>query len=388
MKRYKDILKLTRGLLFALSLLALPFYLQAQDEAETEGEEEIAILSAFEVSEDAVRGYATTSSLTASRIAIPITDIAGSVITINEKLIEDTLAVSYADTYNLVSGITSSENSELQETKRFAIRGYTTQGSQRDGIPEVLNSSSGGFDYSMFERVEIVKGPAGVMFGTHDSGGVVNHISKRPLPEKRTKIQAMFGSYNSWRIGFDHSNMMGKGDSGRFGYRIAGAVLNTDGIIALGSETDKPASYSINPSVSYQFKNGMKVWGWARFIDDQSSRLATNAFIFGSPDGRGKAITAFAGTSSINVQSFQFVDAQDYEGGISHSFDIGKVKADFRLVGRWGDFTHSGDRTRANGDVVFIDTNGERIPDGSGGPVLGGPHPWFGGALSRSQCCL
>ena len=373
MKKYKDILKLTRGLLFALSLLALPFYLQAQDDAETEEGEELITLSAFEVSEDAVRGYATTSSLTASRIAIPITDIAGSVITINEKLIEDTLAVSYADTYNLVSGITSNENSELAERKSFSIRGYSTNGSQRDGIPEVLDSNEGGFDYSMFERIEIIKGPAGVQFGTHNSGGVVNHISKRPLPEKRTRIQAMFGSYNSWRVSWDHSNMMGKGDSGRFGYRIAGAVLNTDGIIALGSETDKPASYFLNPSVSYQFKNGMKVWGWARFIDDQSTRLATNAFIFGSPDGRGKAITAFAGTSSINVQGFNFVDAQDFEGGISHSFDIGKVKADFRLVGRWGDFTHSGDRTRANGDVVFIDTNGERIPDGSRGPVLGDP---------------
>ena len=371
MKTYTVVLKRYLGLLLTLNLLVLPFQAQAQDETESEEEEEIISLTPFEVSEDAVRGYATTSSLSASRIAVPITDIAGSVITINEKLIEDTLAVNIGDTFNLVSGITTAENSELQETKRFAIRGYISQGSQRDGIPEVFASNSGGFDYSMFERVEIIKGPAGVQFGQHNSGGVVNVISKRPLPEDRTKIQATFGSYNSWRVGFDHSNMMGKGDAGRFGYRIAGAVLNTDGIIGLASETDKPASYFVNPSVSYQFKNGMKVWAWARLIDDQSSRLATNAFIFGSPDGRGKAITAFAGRSSINVQSFQFVDAQDYEGGISHSFDLGPVKADFRLVGRWGDFTHSGDRTRANGDVVFIDTNGERIPDGKAGPKLG-----------------
>ena len=349
----------------------MPGFLLAQNESEeSKATEEVITLSAFEVTGDAVKGYATTSSLSASRIAVPITDIAGSVITINEKLIDDTLAVSYADTYNLVSGITTSENSELQETKRFAIRGYSSSGSQRDGIPEVLNSNSGGFDYSMIERIEIIKGPAGVQFGTHNSGGVVNHISKRPLPEPRTKVQFMYGSYKSWRVSVDHSNMIG-GDNGSFGYRIAGAVLNTDGIIGLASETDKPASYFINPSVSYDFKNGLKVWGWARFIDDQSSRLATNAFIFGSPDGKGKAITAFAGRSSINVQSFQFVDAQDYEGGLSYSFDLGKAKADFRLVGRWGDFTHSGDRTRANGDVVFIDTNGERIPDGKAGPKLG-----------------
>ena len=370
MKTRSVVLKRYLGLLLTLNLLVLPFHAQAQDDAESEEEEEIIALSPFEVSEDAVRGYATTSSLTASRIAVPITDIAGSVITINEKLIEDTLAVNIGDTFNLVSGITTNENSELQERKSFSIRGYESEGSQRDGIPEVGASNSGGFDYSMFERVEIIKGPAGVQFGQHNSGGVVNVISKRPLPEDRTKIQATFGSYNSWRVAVDHSRMI-RGEKGSFGYRVAGALLNTDGIIGLASETDKPASYFINPGISYDFNNGVKVWAWARLIDDQSSRLATNAFIFGSPDGRGRANTAFAGTSSINVQSFQFVDSQDYEVGLSHSFDLGPAKADFRLVGRYGDFTHSGDRTRANGDVVFIDREGNRIPDGKGNPVLG-----------------
>ena len=283
MKTYTVVLRRYLGLLLTLNLLVLPLQTQAQDDTESEEEEEIIALSPFEVSEDAVRGYATTSSLTASRIAVPITDIAGSVITINEKLIEDTLAVNIGDTFNLVSGITTNENSELQERKGFSIRGYESVGSQRDGIPEVGASNSGGFDYSMFERVEIIKGPAGVQFGQHNSGGVVNVISKRPLPEDRTKIQATFGSYNTWRVAVDHSKII-RVEKGSFGYRVAGALLNTDGIIALASETDKPASYFINPTISYDFNNGVKVWAWARLIDDQSSRLATNAFIFGTLD--------------------------------------------------------------------------------------------------------
>ena len=370
MKTYIVVLKRYLGLLLTLNLLVLPFQAQAQDETESEEEEEIISLTPFEVSEDAVRGYATTSSLSASRIAVPITDIAGSVITINEKLIEDTLAVNIGDTFNLVSGITTNENSELQERKSFSIRGYEAVGAQRDGIPDLGFTNNGGFDYSMIERAEIIKGPAGVQFGQHNSGGVVNMISKRPLPEDMTKIQATFGSYNSWRVAFDHSNAI-EGEKGNWGYRVAGAFLNTDGIIALASETDKPASYFINPSISYDFNSGFKVWAWVRLIDDQSSRLATNAFIFGSPDNLGRAATSFAGRSSINVQSFQFVDSHVYEGGLSHSFDLGPATADFRLVARWGDYTHGGDRTRANGDVVFIDRQGNRIPDGKGNNKLG-----------------
>ena len=347
-----------------MTSVLLPVAAWAQDGDTEETSEDVVTLSAFEVSSDSVVGYATTSSLSASRIAVPITDIAGAVITINEKLIDDTLAVSIGDTFNLVSGVTTHENSELQETKAFSIRGYVASEGQRDGIPDLGFSNNGGFDYSMLERVEIVKGPAGVQFGQHNSGGVVNFISKRPLQEARTKLSAIYGSYNSWRLSADHSNMIA-GDGGQFGYRIAATVLNTDGIIGLASETDKPASYFINPSVSYDFNNGLRVWGWARFVDDQSSRLATNAFIFGTPDGRGKANIDFAGTSSINVQSFQFVESQVYETGLSKSFDLGSVKADVRLLARFGDLEQSGDRTRANDNVVIIDNDGNQIPDGS-----------------------
>jgi len=332
-------------------------------EAETT-DEEVVTLSAFEVSGESVVGYATTSSLSASRIAVPITDIAGSVITINERLIDDTLAVGIGDTFNLVSGITTSENSELQETKAFSIRGYKSSSAQRDGIPDLGFSNNGGFDYSMLERIEIVKGPAGVQYGQHNSGGVVNFISKRPLPENRTKLSAIYGSYNSWRLSADVSNMS-KTDQGSLGIRVAATILNTDGIIGLASEVNKPASYFINPSVSYEFNNGLKVWGWARIVDDQSSRLATNAFIFGTPDGRGKANTDFAGTSSINVWSGQFVESKVYETGLSKSFDIGEVKADVRLLARFGDLEQGGDRTRANDNVVIIDNDGNQIPDGS-----------------------
>lgn len=49
-------------------------------------------LSAFEVTTESVRGYATTSSTSASRISVPVTELPSSLITINEQLIADTVA--------------------------------------------------------------------------------------------------------------------------------------------------------------------------------------------------------------------------------------------------------------------------------------------------------
>src|SRR4051812_48554786 len=62
-------------------------------------------LSAFEVAADAAQGYATTSATSASRLAVPITELSTSVIVINEKLIADLVAVDPEDTLNLIGGV-------------------------------------------------------------------------------------------------------------------------------------------------------------------------------------------------------------------------------------------------------------------------------------------
>src|SRR5688500_20162901 len=69
---------------------------------------EVIELSKFEVSATANRGYVTTSSMSASRIAVPITELPASVVVINEKLIADTVAFELRDTLSLVSGIQQS----------------------------------------------------------------------------------------------------------------------------------------------------------------------------------------------------------------------------------------------------------------------------------------
>jgi len=89
---------------------------------------EVVELSAFEVSSTANRGYVTTSSLTASRIAVPITELPSTVITINEKLIQDTLAVDMRDTFNLVSGVNQgNQGTGTQEQNAVSLRGLTKE---------------------------------------------------------------------------------------------------------------------------------------------------------------------------------------------------------------------------------------------------------------------
>ncbi|HYD83586.1 MAG TPA: TonB-dependent receptor plug domain-containing protein, partial [Opitutus sp.] len=171
-------------------------------------DDEVVRLSAFEVSAKASRGYVTTSSMSASRIAVPITELPSSVVVINEKMIEDTVAVDLRDTLSLVSGILQS--APPQGSNEISMRGYTLSGAQRDGVADYLLSSGseagGGFDYALTERIEVVKGPSGILYGAHNPGGIINLISKRPLSTPKTRITLMGGSYNSYRAELDTSN--------------------------------------------------------------------------------------------------------------------------------------------------------------------------------------
>jgi outer membrane receptor protein involved in Fe transport len=332
-------------------------------------DEEVIELSKFEVSADASRGYVTTSSLSASRIAVPITELPASVVVVNEKLIADTVAIELRDTLSLVSGI--QQSAPPQGSNEISMRGYTLVGAQRDGVTDYMMSTgteaSGGFDYALVERLEIVKGPSGVLYGAHNPGGIVNIVSKRPLAAPATKITAMAGSYGTWRAEIDTSNMIDA--AGRWAYRLVAVRSDTDSVV-----DDRPQKgdgmFAFNPSLSFRSKNGWYAWGWAAVVRDHMKKatLGTPAlptdpsFSFPSNPSRNGAPLYEVAYNHI-LTNLQHTDSDVYEAGLSKAFDLGPVRMDMRLLGR--DFDLRGERaTRIRGVDAFdilIDGQGRTI---------------------------
>ncbi|MDO8542757.1 MAG: TonB-dependent receptor plug domain-containing protein [Opitutaceae bacterium] len=340
----------------------------------TAGSDEAIQLSPFEVAEDSGSGYATSSSMTVSRIATKITEIPVSALIINEKMIEDLVAVGIEETFNLISGLHhGNAGNGNQEANDFSLRGYTNSSAQRDGVDDSMFTSAGGFDYSFVERIEVVKGPNGILYGTHSPGGVVNIVSKRPRARPMTKISAMVGSWNFWRAEVDTSQFIDK--SRRFSYRISGAVSNTDGPV--GWPGDPKLGYrGINPSVLYRAKNGLEVWLWTAFVRDSSSRakhvtpgFATSAPINNSTPGPTgiplldrHVIADGAGQNLIHAYSNVFTDT--YELGTSKTLKFGPVTMDARLIGRYRKQLSDQSRVRATNDNQYLDASGVLLNTG------------------------
>lgn len=335
----------------------------------TPATDQVVELSKFEVSAKASRGYVTTSSLSASRIAVPITELPASVVVINEKLIADTVAVDLRDTLSLVSGI--QQSAPPQGSNEISMRGYTMVGAQRDGVADYLLSTgaeaSGGFDYALAERIEIVKGPSGVLYGAHNPGGILNLVSKRPLYKPRTKITLMAGSYESYRAELDTSNFFDADK--RFGYRFVGVRGDSKGVV-----DDRPQKgdgmLAINPSLSFRSKSGWYVWVWSAIVRDHMRKatygtpvLPTDAaFTFPSnPSKNGAPLYEVAYNHMLS--NLQFTDSDTYEIGVSKGFDLGPVRVDMRLLGRDFDLQGEG-ASRIRGVDAFdilIDKSGKII---------------------------
>lgn len=104
-----------------------------------------------------------------------------------------------------IRGVTQTDFTDFVEPPNavYVDEGYiaTTQG-QRFGL----------FD---LERVEILKGPQGTLFGRNATGGLVHYITRKPTREFEAFVEALYGSYNQARIEAAVSGPLGERLSGR-----------------------------------------------------------------------------------------------------------------------------------------------------------------------------
>jgi len=190
--------------------------LSAQDDAG----DEVYNLTPFTVQGD-TNGYAATNSISGTRVNMAIKDIPVPITVITEQLIEDFSYERVEDAVVMDATITRRSRNEGNFNENFTIRGFRSSLNLRNRIPY-----KGFTDSSMIDRIEIVKGPAAVLYGLSDPGGLVNIITKKPLNVKHTSVNFRVGSESNQRVEWDTGGPLD--EEGKILFRFTGSYDQGD----------------------------------------------------------------------------------------------------------------------------------------------------------------
>jgi iron complex outermembrane recepter protein len=168
-------------------------------EAEEEGEEELVVTGGQEQ-----EGYRVPNSSTATKTDTPLRDIPGSVQIVPRQLIEDRQLNRITQIVDTVPGLRPDLATSYQapSSASFIIRGFNSQSVNfRDGFRDFGFLSP--VDLAGVEQVEVLKGPASVLYGQNQPGGIVNIVSKKPLNTPQYIVDFTAGSFDFYRPTLD-----------------------------------------------------------------------------------------------------------------------------------------------------------------------------------------
>lgn len=117
------------------------------------------------------------------------------------ELMKEQVTLDYKDAIKNVAGVNSTESVSNGRTSTI-IRGFRTASFVRNGM--VANQLIT-VDPANLERIEVIKGPSGTLFGSGavSYGGLVNRVTKRPFESFKTELAFTAGSFGLNRITAD-----------------------------------------------------------------------------------------------------------------------------------------------------------------------------------------
>ena len=168
--------------------------------------------------------YTTPVAFSATKTDRPLMETPVSVQVVPREVMQDQQATRIKDALENVSGIRP--QSSLGLGNGFIIRGFRNDRVFRNGLVASGVSIGGGteFDTANLQSVEVLKGPAAILFGRIEPGGMINLVTKRPEKNTHYALEQRLGSYNFYRTEWDATGPLT--DDNVLSYRFAGSYQN------------------------------------------------------------------------------------------------------------------------------------------------------------------
>ncbi len=240
-------------------------------------DEQPVTMSVFEVSTDKDLGYQSLQAATATRTNALIADTPMNIAVYNQKFLEDINASLTNDVMDYVPGVFV-----LNEDGGYFARGSSSVGANYlNGFPQT--TGYGSESVANIERIEVIRGPDAILYGSGAYGGSFNRVSKRPKTTQETSIRNTVGGvrgHASLTTSLDNTGPVPFVGGKRLLYRMS-AVWD-DSTTYFGNSYREKA---LSPSLTWNLARDTKLtlmyqYGWQK----QQSRNQT-PIVGGNPDG-------------------------------------------------------------------------------------------------------
>lgn len=285
--------------------------------------EETQVTAEREQSADSpVEGYRATHSATATKTDTPLIETPQSISILTRDRLEAQDADTLGQALRYTAGATGESYGFDDRGYEFVqIRGFDAT-TFRDGLP-VKNLNYSGFDFRTYaaERIEILRGPASVLYGQSTPGGLVNYVTKRPLTESLGELVMEVGSFNRFDGKFDLTGPLDNNKT--LSYRLTGLgsigdhqvnFIDDDRLFVAPALTWAPSADTTFTLLGYYQRD--------RLGGASNSFLPASGTVFSNPNGRIPP-SRFTGEPSFDrIDRDQFSISYLLEHRLNHSWTL------------------------------------------------------------------
>ena len=194
-----------------------------------------------------VKGYVAKSTTTGTKTDTPLKEIPQSISVVGAEQMRDQGVQNLQEAVRYMPGILADGFGYDTRNDFSVIRG-TPAAYYIDGLRRTYGywANTSMIEPYTLERVEVLRGPASMIYGQTPAGGIINGISKLPSATPHGEIGVDYGSYDFKQIRIDTTGPITT--DGKWLYRITGLARDADTQVDF-VENDR---YVIQPSITYR----------------------------------------------------------------------------------------------------------------------------------------
>lgn len=230
-------------------------------------------------------GSYTSSAITIGKGEHSLRETPNSVSVVTRQRIDDQNMLTIEDAMQYTTGM--KVTSYGTNSAAIESRGYTIDHYQIDGVSSLARVYENNFGLAMYDRVEVWRGPAGLLQGAGDPGGTVNFVRKRAQDTFGFQAKTMVGSWNNNYAEADVTGPLS--DDGKLRGRLVAAYQDRDyftdhaysrlPMIYGTLEYDLDANTTLSVGTSWQRKTMRPFFGISAYADGSYPDISRSTYL-------------------------------------------------------------------------------------------------------------